>query len=249
MISNKVTHHENCERKYFDDNATKIIFESNNSAVWRIPEKIILLKNGYFPKNRWKFLDIGCGPAKNIKANLGKYFLKDNQYFGIDISSKLLKEAKKNLPKGNFIKSPMSLLKFSEDSFDLVSFFGSLHHDENPKRSLNLATKFLKKGGYLLLREPRVEAFAKGFGASPNESGLNSRELKKWLNDLNFSIINWYFLNTPFSHLIRRLLNKFWLKKFESSELFWVIMTYIEILLNKIKVYSGYDMFIVARKK
>src|SRR3989344_3305748 len=61
-----------------------------------------------------KILDVGCGTGHEAS-----YFLKDEfDYFGIDLSPAMLKEAKKAFPKAKFRVMNMMRLHFPKKTFD-----------------------------------------------------------------------------------------------------------------------------------
>lgn len=69
-------------------------------------------------------LSVGCGYGKD-EAVLSAKGLKIT---GIDLSSKLLDEAKRRVPNASFLMMDMRSLSFENDSFDGVYCCASLHH-------------------------------------------------------------------------------------------------------------------------
>lgn len=241
------------EMRYFDLNYRKYSSLSKKDLIWQVPEKIIFVDK-YIDKNKsWSLLDIGCGPAENIKKNILPFLKKSDIYIGIDISKKLLERAKKNIPNGIFIHKPMGVLKFHPNEFDYISFFGSLHHDEFPEKTIGYVSKLLKYGGFLFLREPQEKAFKKGFGVSPHEGGIKPERLKEWLVHNDLKIIEWHYLNTIPFHFLRKILTKLRLSRWENYVFLWKIKVQLELFLEKrinnyLSCLMGTDMFIVAKK-
>jgi len=246
--------HVRKEALYHDKNAPFLIKSSLTDFIWIVQEKIIFIKKYVKKGKKWYWLDIGCGPAENIKRNIFPLMNDQNIYIGVDISQNLLNKARENIFKGIFIKRPMGNLRLPCGTFDYVSFFGALHHDEFPRETLMKVSSFLKKGGYLFLREPTDIAMKNGCGLSPCERGINPDELKRWLRENNLKIIECHFLNTKIFHLVRKILNKIKLKEWERIEIFWRIKVYFELIIEKLlknKLLSflrGTDMFIVAER-
>lgn len=249
-----ISEHVRREMEYHERNADFLIQRSRKDLIWYIPEKLIFFKK-YLPlKKKWTMLDFGCGTGESIKRNVLSYMKANDIYIGVDISKKLLTVAKKNIPRGSFYKSTMGEVDFPKETFDFVCFLGVLHHDEFPRRTLKRAVGFLKRGGYIFLREPQEKVMKKGKGESPCEGGINPRELKRWLIESECEILEWHFFNTALFHLTRRFLIKLRLSSLERKEFFWKIKVWIELFLEKIFkgrlcFLEGTDMFVVARKK
>jgi len=95
-----------------------------------------------------KILDVGCGPGRDVR-----YFLDEGMKpYGVDLSSGLLKEAKKR-GKGNYLQMNMMKLGFKDKSFDGIWSLSSVLHIK--KKDAPIAAKefsrVLKKGGVLFL--------------------------------------------------------------------------------------------------
>ena len=71
-----------------------------------------------------KILDIGCGNGKDTNYLRQKGAVP----VGIDISSGMLKEAKKHIPKGILCQMDMRILGFSNSVFDGVWANGCIYH-------------------------------------------------------------------------------------------------------------------------
>jgi len=248
------SNHIHKEELYHDRNAPLLIKSSVTDFIWIVQERIIFIKKYLKRRKKWCWLDIGCGPAENIKRNILSLMSDRNIYIGVDVSRNLLKKARENIFNGIFIKRPMGNLELPYGVFDYVSFFGTLHHDEFPKETLMKVSSLLKKGGYLFLREPTDIAMKRGCGLSPCEGGINPSELRKWLKENNFKIIEWHFLNTKIFHFARKILKKMRLKGLEKIEVFWKIKVFFELFLEKFLENNtcasirGTDMFIIAKK-
>ena len=240
--------------KYHEGNSVMIISSSKKDLIWQAPEKIIFIDK-YLSriKKNWVLIDFGCGTAENIKRNILPLMKKNDTYMGIDISGRLLTRAEKNIPNGIFINAPMAKANLTPHEADYLTFFGSLHHDENPQKTILKASSLLKIGGFAFLREPNEIAFKKGGGASPWEAGFNSNKLRSWLERAGFRIIEWHYLNTKPFHFLRKCLAKFRLGSWEKVPIFWKFKVIIELFMEKpikifFKPWRGTDMFIVAKK-
>ena len=241
------------EMNYHDKVAGLFIQTSKKDLIWQVPEEMVFVKY-LSSNNNWVLLDIGCGPAENIKRNILPKMKKGDVYIGVDVSERLLCKARQNIPNGTFILSAMNDLAMPKMKIDYLCFFGALHHDEAPEQTLAKLAKFITPGGFIFLREPQRRAFKKGEGASPHEAGIDPANLRKWLLDSDFKVLEWHFFDTAFFHLARRLLVKLRLDRWEEKVFFWKVKVWLEVMLEKILVgfldrWQGTDMFIVARKK
>jgi len=115
----------------------------------RAKEAITCLKlTGHNPKSGL-LLDLGCG-----QGYLTRYFLKLGiEAVGVDISRKLIKNAKKNVPSGSFISADGIKLPFREESFNTTILNDVLEHVPynlaNPM--LNEVERTLKVGDKLYI--------------------------------------------------------------------------------------------------
>jgi ubiquinone/menaquinone biosynthesis C-methylase UbiE len=93
-------------------------------------------------------LDLGCGSGdlcRRIKA------LGAKRVVGVDISSKMLELAHKDVPAGiSFQHSAMEDLKFSPETFDLIVSSLAFHYVKDLKDLLYNIYRWLKSGGILL---------------------------------------------------------------------------------------------------
>lgn len=94
-------------------------------------------------------LDVGCASGY-MTSEISKSFPK-GQYFGIDIYDKAIEYAKRKYPNIKFKVASASQLPFKDESFDLILFYETIEHVENPKECLMEIRRVLKKGGRLIL--------------------------------------------------------------------------------------------------
>lgn len=112
------------------------------------PELLDFLK---YIKANSRLLDFGCGNGRfyemveNLKVD----------YYGIDISEKLIEIAKNKIPTGNFYLISEDLnLPFNNDYFDVIVSIATLHHIPSSflqKKTLKEFFRTLKSEGYLLM--------------------------------------------------------------------------------------------------
>lgn len=94
-------------------------------------------------------LDVGCASGYMI-SEISKNF-PDAKYYGIDIYDKAIEYAKKIYPGINFKVASADKLPFKANTFDVILFYETIEHVENPKDCLLEIKRVLKKEGTLIL--------------------------------------------------------------------------------------------------
>ncbi|MBL7036446.1 class I SAM-dependent methyltransferase [Candidatus Microgenomates bacterium] len=110
-------------------------------------ERLSVFKIG----KKQKVLDLGCGDGLNTSI-LVKKGVKN--IVGVDISSKLVKNAKSINPKIKFYKASAEKLPFKDNSFDVVLVDSVFHHLMGYSKSLLEIKRVLKPKGRLCFIEP-----------------------------------------------------------------------------------------------
>lgn len=102
----------------------------------------------YVPKG-YKILDVGCGVGQVSN------FLQDKGYkmTGVDLSSLLIKEAKK-VKKAKFEVMDATELKFEDNSFDAAISAETIEHVPNPRKMIKEMIRVVRPRGYIILRYP-----------------------------------------------------------------------------------------------
>lgn len=112
-----------------------------------IPEDIKNLAQYSFAGE--KVLDSGCGNGRLLEI------LRDRDYFGVDISEKLIEIAKQKYHKGKFLVTDALNLPFPDNFFDKIYSLSVLHNIPSKEfrlQYLKEAKRVLKPGGLLILR-------------------------------------------------------------------------------------------------
>ena len=93
-------------------------------------------------------LDIGCGAGVPIARSLSRRF----RVTGVDVSSEMVKLARRSVPKGEFICQDVMSVDFEDGSFDaVVAFYMIFHLPREEHESLfRNVRRWLKPGGYFL---------------------------------------------------------------------------------------------------
>lgn len=108
-------------------------------------------------KNGSNVLDLGCG-----NGNFYQALSKKNQYFGIDISHKLLIEFRKKFKESfPLLKSSMDNLPFfMNGSFDAIFSIYSIYYTEKPRELISKIFDMLSDNGVLFVMGPSQSAHA-----------------------------------------------------------------------------------------
>jgi len=101
--------------------------------------------------NKLKILDVGCGTGDSLNyiAKLSK-----SQLYGLDISEKMLKIARKKLGEKAILKlGDVEKIPFKDKTFDYVLNTEAFHHFPNPNKTLKEINRVLKKNGEFMLAD------------------------------------------------------------------------------------------------
>ena len=98
-----------------------------------------------------RVLDLGCGDGLNISVLMKRGVKSVN---GVDISPKLLEEAKKANPKAKFYLASSEALPFKDNSFEIVLVDSVFHHLMKFKKSISEIKRVLTPRGRLCFIEP-----------------------------------------------------------------------------------------------
>lgn len=96
-----------------------------------------------------KCLDVGCASGYMI-SEISKRF-SATQYYGVDVYDQAIAYAKKKNPHIKFQVAPADKLPFKNNCMDLVLFYETIEHVEDPVKCLKEIKRVLKKGGRLIL--------------------------------------------------------------------------------------------------
>jgi len=103
-----------------------------------------------FAKKGEKILDVGCGSGQWLNF----FKEKEVEYFGVDVSEKLIEIAKKTQKEGTFLVGNCQNLPFEDNFFDKVYAIGVFHHlpsKELREQCLREIKRVLKNKGILIL--------------------------------------------------------------------------------------------------
>lgn len=98
-------------------------------------------------------LDLGCGTG-NLLEILKNKAGKDVNFFGLDISPKLVEAAQKRNPEAKIVVGDAENLPYVDNTFDIVFMTECLEHLLNFKKALSEVNRVLKPGGKFIVTVP-----------------------------------------------------------------------------------------------
>lgn len=155
MENSKNIFKENSKMTY---NRQASIYDEKGDGKFVAPmyDEIVRRINKVNPKN---VLDVGCGTG-NVLMRLN--VSQDMRLHGLDISEKMIEEAKKNLGDKVELKvGDSEYIPWEDDSFDVVVCNASFHHYPNPEKVLCEMKRVLNKNGTLIIGDPTAPGIYK----------------------------------------------------------------------------------------
>jgi|SRR5579859_364086 len=153
MTSQTIHRLNQLNQRFYEQVATD--FSQTREQPWNGWQQLVPLLQQKQPQN---ILDVGCGNGRF--AEFLQQHLSDFQYHGIDNNEKLLRIAKSHLPNANFSQidiveslSESSLNKKIAEKYNLITFFGVLHHIpsfELRKKLLEFARQHITQNGLVI---------------------------------------------------------------------------------------------------
>lgn len=220
--------------------------------IWEVPEELFLFRRiGWQPE--WKIVDMGCGPAVSVFRYLRKSNFESKYYTGVDISREMLKQAKKNIPDGTFIHADIETVSLPHASYDVLLSLGALHHSLDHKKTLKHWVSLVKPGGYLLLREPTIDAFRRGEGESPEEQGVEMHVIRESLIVNRCKIVSEIYFNCQVFHFINRVFNRILGNVWRETKWLWYPVVLFDALVSTtipfVPYCKGLAVAIIVRKR
>lgn len=108
-----------------------------------------LISNVVLNKND-SVLDVGCGIGELLYRLNEKCPIKGT---GVDISDEMIRVAKSQYNKFDFIVSSCVPLPFEENTFDTLTVSAAFHHFPEPEKFAKEATRVLKLGGKIYIAD------------------------------------------------------------------------------------------------
>lgn len=101
--------------------------------------------------SRPMIVDVGCGDGDLLEM------LSDrgNELFGVDVSEKSTREAKRRVPCGCFVVGDAQNLPFKPNALNVALIVETLEHLKDPSKAVEEAHRILRKGGILVTATPQ----------------------------------------------------------------------------------------------
>lgn len=149
-----------------------------------------------YVKDGQNILDLGCGNGR-------LYQLLENynvNYLGIDISKKLIEDAKEKFPRAKFKIGDISKIKLEKNKYNLIFAIASFHHIPSPtlrQQAINNIYKSLKPGGIYIMTnwnlfQPKYEKYFNK-NKSPDPQLEENDTLIPWKNSQGKILANRYY--------------------------------------------------------
>jgi len=103
-------------------------------------------------------LDVACGNGQLLKMFAGKYIFNG---YGIDISEKMIEQAKLLNPSMQFAVGSCNPLPFDDSTFDVITVSAAYHHFPNVSSFAKEAYRVLKKGGVIHIADLNLPAIVR----------------------------------------------------------------------------------------
>ncbi len=115
-----------------------------------------------FPLKKGRLLDIGCGDGTFLLKARSSGF----DVWGVDLDSKSIEMAKRRGLNQAFNMTLDEFVDYAKGkgwSFDVITFFEVLEHQDNPKRFLTNVRHLLKPGGWIAGSIPNRDRFSRKY--------------------------------------------------------------------------------------
>ncbi len=140
-----------------------------------------------------RILDAGSGSGRDVE-----YFMEDGfKPIGVDISLGQVKEAKKRVPKGEFLKQDFRKTKFKDNSFDGIWCMASFVHFPKTeiKKALKEFHRLLDKNGivYISVKKGKgsKEIKKEKYNNEPRTYYFYEQtDMEELVHDVNFKILS-----------------------------------------------------------
>lgn len=183
-------------KENFNEIADKYSVSHDGKFVEPMYEEVINRIKVLNPKS---ILDVGCGTG----IILNQFKNKGIELYGLDISEKMIEEARKNLGEEVQLKlGDSESMPWEDDSFELILCNASFHHYPNPKCALREMNRLLKPDGTLIIGDPTAPFIIRqltNIWIKHSDGGdfriYNKKEIENLLEETGFKPYNYKKIN------------------------------------------------------
>lgn len=97
-----------------------------------------------------RLLDVGCGTGNLLNELSSKY---EGSFYGVDLSEKMIEEAKNKLSSDNLKVGDVHSLPFKDNYFDYVISTEAFHHYRNQEKALWEMKRVAKNSGEVIVSD------------------------------------------------------------------------------------------------
>jgi 2-polyprenyl-3-methyl-5-hydroxy-6-metoxy-1,4-benzoquinol methylase len=104
-----------------------------------------------------KLVDFGCGDGSFLQRAAENF-----DAIGIEMSPRSAALARQRVPPGKILEGPLTEIaahSLAEKSFDVVTQFGYIEHEWNPRAALDAAFRVLRPGGLTIVKTPNFASW------------------------------------------------------------------------------------------
>lgn len=102
-----------------------------------------------------RILDVGCGSGFFLRALDPARW----ERFGVETGGKAVSLARKAIGKQNVFEGTLLDAQLDASSFDVVTFWSSLEHSNEPRDNLVAARRVIRAGGTVIVQVPNVDSY------------------------------------------------------------------------------------------
>lgn len=147
-------------------------YQDKHSFVWQYGTSLLELLE---PRSGERILDVGCGTGQ-LSAEIAR---SGALVTGLDSSSEMLAEARRNCPQLHFVEADAADFQFDE-AFDAVFSNAALHWVKNQEGAARSMARALKRGGRLVAELGGKGCIASVIDAMRAVLGTRAGELCPW---------------------------------------------------------------------
>jgi len=189
-----------------------------------------------------KVLDIGCGNGRFLLHLLkyGKF-----QLYGTELESNSAERAAR-IPEINLKLGYLEKGSFEEESFDVITMFHVFEHLTEPKETLEIIRKIIKKDGTLIISFPNISSLqsklfkGKWLHLDPPRHLIffKAKDFIRILESMGFELVRENYISTEQNvyGMIQSILNKFFKKR-------EILFEYLKGNTEYIKEFSSFNIF------